>query len=109
MSAEEYLRARSDFESVSKELGKASTLLQSVADALKHQPGRMIFANSAIGLPIEASMSRDSKSFDAREWPSVDGLMALLDRWHKARANLSNTWARVPSELRSGLLPPTQV
>ncbi|MGO4677530.1 hypothetical protein AB4Z40_32030 [Bosea sp. 2YAB26] len=105
---EEYLSAKADFTRFETQLGEYATQIQTVATALMRQPGRMIFANVESGLPMEASMSRDSISFNGSEWKTAGQLQALLAEWHEKRRRMTSAWGAVPSDMKPNLSGPDE-
>lgn len=107
MSAvEDYLSAKAAFENFERNLWETAHLIQQVGIALKNQPGRMIFSNTSPGLPMEASMSRDSASFDGSQWKSAAQLQTMLADWHAKHNAMMNAWRSVPHDMQANLTPP---
>lgn len=105
---ETYLKAKTEFEAMQGKLSSLSRLLTKVAQALEQQPGRMIFSNASPGLPMEASMSADSASFNANDWMSANQIQSLLAEWHAKKSAVMNAWAAIPPAMQSNLVPPNQ-
>ena len=103
---EAYLQARVEFLRVADETRALAIVLATAANALRDQPDRMGFSNSG-GLPLEAFMSRDSVSINADDWRSPDQIVALLSRYHAAKANMNTLWNSISPDLRSGLQRPS--
>lgn len=112
MSAEaiaKYLQARTDYEAMRTELASVADMFTTVANALRNTPTKLIFSNtSGQGLPMEASMSRDSISVNANDWKTPQQLMEMLARVHQVRDRTRDAWFSVPENMRSGLQAPPQ-
>lgn len=107
MSADAYLKALAEFNRVNGELMRIGNSLVEVGNALRGDPEHFIFSNSqGPGLPMAATLSRQSKSFDANQWPSEVSIMKLLEQWHSAKSALAAAWSAVPTDMREGLKPP---
>jgi hypothetical protein len=106
MSAEAYLAARAAFSATAAELKSMTDVLATVASSLQSDPLKFIFANQGIGLPMEASMSRGSRSVDANAWPTVQQIMQLLERYHQQKGQLETAWGALPQNMRDGMKAP---
>lgn len=81
-------------------------MLVEVGAVIRDNPGRFIFSNVGGGLPMEAVMSRDSKSADGNRWPSAAAINALLEKWHQAKEQMEGAWQSIPQDRKGGLVPP---
>jgi len=105
-AVEEYLFSRAEFIRINGQILDLMDQLIDVATAIRRKPGRFIFANTSAGLPMEASMSKDSKSSNGQEWPTAEGIQGLLAEWHLVRGMMLTGWAAIQDQIRSGLQPP---
>ena len=103
---DDYLKARANFDQVSREIAAVVVQLGEVASSLRQQPGETIFSNFDMVLPAEASMTHRSKSFDANNWPDPKKIMGLLKRWHETKSETKNAWNLIQPSMRGGLVPP---
>lgn len=103
---EGYLTAKNEFTSFEVELKALAQLIRGVGAAIENSPGRMIFSNTQQGLPMEASMSHDSKSFNADQWKSAAQIQEMLAKWHQKRDAMMEAWNSIPAELRQNVIPP---
>lgn len=106
MSTDAYLDAKAAFERIDRKVRDVGRQLSAVGTALATNPSKFIFANLSLGLPMEASMSRDSVSVDANNWLSAIQIQTLLSEWHNAKADMMGAWSNVPNDRRSNLVAP---
>jgi hypothetical protein len=106
MSTDAYLDAKAAFEQHEKKLQDFGNFLIQAGNAIRNQPGRFIFSNCGIGLPMEASMSRDSVSVNANEWRTPQQIQETIAEWHKLKDAMRGAWDAVPAARREGLKPP---
>lgn len=106
MSTDAYLDAKAAFEGIEKKLAEFSNFLIHVGGAISRQPGRFIFSNCDSGLPMEASMSRDSVSVNANDWKTPKQIQEMLGEWHKLKDAMHVAWQNVPPARKEGLKPP---
>jgi hypothetical protein len=108
VSTDAYLDAKAAFEQHEKKLQNFGNFLVEAGSGIRSQPGRVIFSNvsSGVGLPMEASMSRDSISINARDWRTPEQIQEMLAEWHKLRDAMRGAWEAVPQTRREGLKPP---
>lgn len=106
MSADAYLKARADFESTKIELSRLVSFIRTVAGQLSDNPAHFSFSNAGVGLPMDAIMSRHAKSADANQWPTPDTIMALLNKYHQNKTEMTTTWGAIPVSYRNGLTAP---
>jgi hypothetical protein len=106
MSTDAYLDAKAAFERVEKQLFDFGQMLASVGGAISRQPGKFIFSNCDMGLPMEASMSRESVTVDANQWRTPRQIQEMLAEWHKVKNAMYSAWAAVPASRRESLKPP---
>jgi hypothetical protein len=106
MSADAYLAARAAISNTAAELKLVSDVVAAVASSLQSDPLRFIFANQGIGLPMEATLTRDSRSVDANQWPTVERIMQILARYHEQKGQLEAAWNAVEPSLRDGMKSP---
>lgn len=113
MSAENiaaYLEALADHNDCRQALYAVASQLTDVAGALRSDPYTVIFSNSGMGLPGPVALARDTKSFNANEWPTPQKIMTALANVHNSRDKLRNAWLSIEERLRSGLQrPPSDV
>lgn len=107
MSVETYLNAKKAFEDVVAKIAEVANDLAATAQALRAQPGRMIFSNCSVGLPMEASMSRDSVSINADHWKTPTQIQELLGQWHETRSKMMSAWTGLPDHMRANLVAPS--
>lgn len=108
MSIESYIEAKTAMERHEAELAKLAEHYLRLGAALKNQPGRMIFANTSAGLPLEASMSRDSVSLDANDFRTPAQMQEMLGQWHKLNDAMMNAWSALGSAAQANVSPPRQ-
>lgn len=106
MSTDAYLDAKTAFEDKERDVQQFSQLLSKVSSALTRQPGKFIFSNVDAGLPMEASMSRDSVSVNANDWKSPKQIQEMLGEWHKLKDAMHVAWGNIPENRKEGLKPP---
>jgi hypothetical protein len=106
VSTDAYLDAKAAFENIENKVRDMSQTLINVGGAINRQPGRFIFSNCDLGLPMEASMSRDSISVDANQWKTPKQIQEMLAEWHKLKDAMHTAWQNVPAARREGLKPP---
>lgn len=107
MSAiENYLAANSRWNAAKAQTAAIAQALKQVSELLTRQPEQIVFANSNVGLPAEIVMNSHSISIDAKTWPMPDDIQASLAERYAARKAVVSAWSDVPSELKSGLVPP---
>ena len=109
MSAESYLTAPTTFSNTLAELKQMVEVIGSVGSALRDSPDRFIFANQSIGLPVEATMTRDARSTDAGAWPSVEKFMMLLKRYHDEKAAMLDAWGALPQATKDAMKSPNDL
>lgn len=108
MSADEYLKARAEFDHINREVVTMGEMITAVGSALKSKPGRFSFSNTNKGLPMEAGMSHDSVSFNGDDWRTAELIMDKLAEWHAAHDAVRNAWLAIPGGIRDGLQPPPE-
>jgi hypothetical protein len=106
VSTDAYLDAKAAFENHDKRVKEFAQFLASVGNAISGQPGKFIFSNTNVGLPMEASMSPDSVSVNANEWRTPQQIQEMLAEWHKLKSEMRSAWDAVPAARRDGLKPP---
>ncbi|WP_449225127.1 hypothetical protein [Azospirillum argentinense] len=100
-----YLDAQAAYSAVSKELRDLAETLEQVGKTLKDCPERFIFSNVSIGLPVEVSLSRSSRSVDGNGWKTAAEIQQLLAHWHNARRSVQAAWEAIPPQDRQHLKP----
>ena len=106
MSTDAYLDAKATFERADAAIRHLGQFIAEVGRCLTQNPGRFIFSNCQPGLPMEASMSRDSKSVNAADWRSPQQIQEAIAEWHKLKCEMHAAWSNVPPARRDGLKPP---
>jgi hypothetical protein len=106
MSTDAYLDAKDSFERADRAIKEFGQFITEVGRNLMQNPGRFIFSNCQPGLPMEASMSRDSVSVNANDWRSPQQIQEIIAQWHELRSAMYAAWDNVPLSRRDGLKPP---
>jgi hypothetical protein len=106
VSTDAYLDAKGTFERADKKIKEFGQFITEVGRDLMQKPGRFMFSNCQPGLPMEASMSADSASFNAADWRSALQIQEALAEWHGLKDAMQATWNNVSHERREGLKPP---
>ena len=106
MSIEKYIAARAAYVRVNAQLDEMASLIRAVSSALAQDRSKFSFSNTGQGLPMEAMLSRDSKSLDANQWPSATVIMDALADWHARRSEVQNTWSSLSQDQRDALQSP---
>jgi len=106
---EDYLNAKNEFEQCAAQIEAKAQEIAVIAATLRDNPGRMGFSNvGGPGLPTEASMSPDSKNFNADHWPSAASLQGMLADWHQKHGAMMNAWNALPDHMKGNVSPPEQ-
>lgn len=106
MSIDNYVAARAEFVRVDAEITELGKCIVEVGNAISQKRARFSFSNTGQGLPMEAMMSRDSVSADGNQWPSAQGIMESLARWHAARGAVDGAWHALSRDQQAALQPP---
>jgi hypothetical protein len=106
VSTDAYLDAKAAFERADTKIKQLGQFISEAGRNLMQKPGRFIFSNCQPGLPMEASMSRDSVSINATDWRSPQQIQEAIAEWHKLKDAMNSAWDSVPHERREGLKPP---
>lgn len=105
MAAERYIKAQQDFEKLSKDIRKLGKNIEEIGLALRESIQNFSFSHNSTALPGVVHVE-DKNIIDANFWPSAQVIMDLLEKWHRAKAELESLWSEIPSEQRRGLPPP---
>src|SRR5206468_2690752 len=89
-----------------EQLKELTNVIATVASTLQSKPTRFAFANQNIGLPMDATMTRDSVTIPAENWPSVEKIMQTLERLHQQRAALQTEWSTLGRSEQEALKSP---
>ncbi|WP_439605477.1 hypothetical protein [Shinella sp.] len=106
MSIEAYLDARDAFAQAKARVDEYARELSIISDALRNKPNKIIVSNVSLGLPMEASMSRDSLSIDGSGWKTAEQFQQMLSDFHDAKSKMQNAWSTIPESRRAGLQQP---
>lgn len=106
MSIEAYIAARANYVRVNSSLDDLASHISTVGRHLTQTRSRFSFSNTNQGLPIEATMARDSVSADGNAWPSAHLIMDALGEWHKSKDDVRNSWGALTPDQKAALQPP---
>lgn len=106
MSIDEYIAARAEFVRTDAEISELGQVIANIGNTIRQKRARFSFSNTGQGLPMEAMMSRDSVSSDGRQWPSAQGIMETLAKWHAARSGVDSAWHALSPDQQAALQPP---
>jgi hypothetical protein len=109
MSVDVYIAKRGEFENVKNRVKGVADTIAMVASSLQSNPAKFIFSNQPIGLPMEATMSRDGRSVPAGDWPSVEQIMRLLEEYHRLKSEMQQAWGALGPNEQSSMKSPNDL
>jgi len=63
-------------------------------------------ANTTFGFPAEIAMSRNSQTFDAKQWVGANEIAEALSDYHKKKADVRRAYDAIPASQRDVIVPP---
>ena len=109
MSVDNYLEIRASYSAQLSAIRQLGMELIRIGGGLNMKPLQFIFANSGMGLPMEASMGHDSLSVDAGAWPTPSQIMQQLASLHQGKLDLQNAWSALTPAQRDGTKSPDEL
>ena len=107
MNIEAYLKAKVERNRTRDQIQALGGKLVNLGNALMNKPERSSFSNTAIALPAEAMLGRDTFSMNADEWKTALEIQGMIKAFHDADQAMMQHWSQIPADQQSGLQPPT--
>lgn len=105
MSAIEYEAAASAWAQAQADVVSLAAMVQEVSNTLLRDPDRFTFRDQPIDLNLDKVIP-GAHSPSAGAWPSVEGIMLKLQRYHQAKAQFIEERARLTREQRQAAEAP---
>lgn len=100
--AENYLKAKSEFEVIQKRIHDFSQIMERFHSSLDYNPAAVKISEDKISLHHNATLA----SFDRADWRTIDDICVILNEWHKTRKAMIKAWKEIPSEQKEHFKTP---
>ena len=106
MSAEDYLKARAEYEAVKTKVKELAQKIAHAAKKLETNPSAFTFTNVGGVAYSPATAGKDAFEMHGDLWPTARSIMLQLEEYHACRAKLVKIWSSIPKSFQEGFIPP---